>query len=276
MSVETDFNYLKSQTSRKEDRAKLDAIAKDRQRILFENLVIKDKRYTDIHLGKLVFFFRKDLAPGSIDTYIEIFRDHVHTKIPEFQPKNCSSVIDIGANEGFYTLYMKSRNPGLRIISVEPVPDTFQILTRNIKANGFDDIQTVQAAVREKNGSGKIEIYPHVSSISSIDIMNQSRPWVRPEWIQVIPVKTITVPSLFRQFELIEADILKIDAENSEWNILSSSESVLGQVRKIVLEWHSAELREKCIRFLKARNFTLVHEERRRIGDSYFLNRNYA
>lgn len=274
MSVETDFDYFKSHISRKEDLAKLEAIAADRRRIRFEDAVLTGTRLIDIRLDNLLFYFRKDLAPGSIDTYIEIFRDHAHMKIPEFKPQNCSSVIDIGANEGFYSIYMQSHNPALRILSAEPVPAAFDLLCRNIRANGFNRIQPINTAVHRKDGTGQIETYPHVSSISSADIMHLQRPWTRPDRIQTIPVQTITLPSLFKQSGLSEVDILKIDTEGSEWEILSSSESVLEHVNKIVLEWHTPELREKCTRFLKERNFTLVHEEQRKIGDSYFIKAN--
>lgn len=271
MSVKTDFNYLRSQISRKGDLAKLEAIAADRKRVRFNDAVLTDTSLIDIRFDNMLFYFRKDLAPGSIDTYIEIFRDRAHMKIPEFQPENCSTVLDIGANEGFYSLYMQSHNPGLRILSVEPVPAAFDLLCRNIRANGFNTIQPINAAVHQKDGTGQIETYPHVSSISSADIMCLQRPWTRPDRIQTIAVQTITLPLLLEESGLNKVDILKIDTEGSEWDILSSSESMVEHVNKIVLEWHTPELKRKCTRFLLEHSFTLVYEEQRKIGDSYFI-----
>ncbi|MFO7866588.1 MAG: FkbM family methyltransferase [Candidatus Aminicenantes bacterium] len=272
MSAETDFAYLKSCLFRPEDSAKLDEIAETRRCIRFEGRVFTDTRFIDIQFGELLFMLRRDLAPASLDTYIEIFRDQAHMKIPEFQPEHCSSVIDAGANEGFYSLHMKSRNPDIPIISVEPSPEIFDILTRNIRVNKFSGIHAVNFALSDRSGPGALETYPHVSSVSSENILQLNRSWIKPERIRTTAVHMATLPALLKDLNWEDADLLKIDTEGSEMKILKGSEPVLERIRKIVVEWHTPELREKCTRFLLDRNFQLVHEERRRTGDSYFIN----
>ncbi|MBS3818917.1 FkbM family methyltransferase [bacterium] len=272
MSAHTDFSYLRSQISRKEDYVKLENIEKDRQKVRIQNKILTDNRFIDIQLGELLFYFRKDLAPASVDTYIEIFRDKAHMKLPPFKPLNCTSVLDIGANEGFYSIYMKQKNPHLRILSVEPVPSAFEILQRNLKANGFHDIQTINLAVGDRNQTVEMEVYPHVSSISAENMELLQRPWIHPDRINKIKVPMKTLSSLFYEYNLGTVDVLKLDVEGSEMKILQTSKRVLKRVRKLVVEWHTPELREKCKRFLRNRNFKLLHEERRRIGDSYFIN----
>lgn len=272
MSVHTDFSYLRSQISRKEDYVKLENIEKDRRQIRIQNKILTDNRFMDIQLGELLFYFRKDLAPASVDTYIEIFRDHAHMKLPQFKPPHCSSILDIGANEGFYSIYMKQKNPHLRILSVEPIPSAFEILQRNLKANGFHDIQTINLAVGDRNQTVEMEVYPHVSSISAENIGQLKRSWIDSEKIRKIKVPMKTLASLFHSNHLHMIDVLKLDVEGSEMKILQTSERVLKRIRKLVVEWHTPELREKCKRFLRNRNFKLLHEEQRRIGDSYFIN----
>jgi len=272
MTVETDFSYLKSLASRPEDTAKLDDIAEDRRRIRFEDAIISDTRFMDIRLGGLTFHLRRDLAPGSVDSYIEIFRDKAHMKLPEFYPENNRSVIDAGANEGFYALYMKSRNPNIRIICAEPVPAVYDILTRNIQANGYSGIQTVKAALSHQNGTGVWETYPHVSSVSAEDLSRIRQPWIKRDRIRSVPVRKITLETLFQNQNLDDADLLKIDTEGSEAQVLMGSESMLKRIRKIVVEWHTPELREQCTRILQNHDFKLIHQERRRPGDSYFIN----
>ncbi|MFO7891815.1 MAG: M23 family metallopeptidase, partial [bacterium] len=46
----------------------------------FEGRVFTDTRFIDIQFGELLFMLRRDLAPASLDTYIEIFRDQALTK----------------------------------------------------------------------------------------------------------------------------------------------------------------------------------------------------
>lgn len=273
MSVKTDFSYLRSKISRNEDLAKLQEIEENRRKIRIQNKILRDTRFIDIQLGELIFHFRKDLAPASIDTYIEIFRNKAHMKLSQFKPKNCSSVLDIGANEGFYSIYMRQWNPRIQILSVEPVPSAFEILQLNLKANGFQDIQAIYSAVGDRNHPVEMEVYPHVSSISAENIGLAKRPWVNPERIRRIEVPMKTLPSLFHTYHLNTIDVLKLDVEGSEMKILQSSQGVLKRIKKLVVEWHTPELREECKHFLRNQNFKLLHEERRRIGDSYFINK---
>ncbi len=70
---------------------------------------------------------------------------------------------------------------------------------------------------------------------------------------------------------LLNIELIHIDVKMPV-NIEAHSFSLLERIQKIVVEWHTPELREKCTRFLLDRNFQLVHEERRRTGDSYFIN----
>lgn len=272
MSVYTDFSYLRSLISRKEDYAKLKKIEKDRRKVRIQKKILTDNRFIDIQLGELRFYFRKDLAPASVDTYIEIFRDNAHMKLSPFTPSNCSSLLDIGANEGFYSIYMQQKNPCMRILSVEPVPSAFEIFQRNLNANGFHGIQTVNAAVGDKNQTIEMEVYPHVSSISAENMELFQRPWIHPERINKIKVPMKTLSSLFHEYNWNTVDVLKLDVEGSEMKILQGSKSVLKRVRKLVVEWHTPELRKACRHFLRNQNFKLLHEERRRIGDSYFIN----
>lgn len=275
MSSKTDFAYLRSQISRAEDHNKIDEIEETRKKCLSGEFIPADRSFHEIRLGALNFTFRKDLAPASVDTYIEIFRDRAHMKLPPFQPQNNSTVIDIGANEGFYSLYMRYHNPDLRLLSIEPVPHTFHILERNIKANGFDNIQTVNMAAGSSETTKYMDIYPHVSSISSADIKLLNRPWVDTDRIRSIRVPQITLPNLLEKFHIKTVDLLKIDAEGDELKILQNSLNVLPRIKKVVVEWHSPLLRKGCTDCLQENGFTLLHEERRSVGDSYFINQRF-
>jgi FkbM family methyltransferase len=44
-------------------------------------------------------------------------------------------VVDVGANQGFFTCYAAHR--GARVFAFEPNPTTFQLLTENVSTNGF-------------------------------------------------------------------------------------------------------------------------------------------
>ena len=56
-------------------------------------------------------------------------------------------ILDLGANIGLASLYFKWRYPGSRITAYEADPDICEVLKRNLRANGADDVDVVNAAV---------------------------------------------------------------------------------------------------------------------------------
>jgi len=65
--------------------------------------------------------------------------------------------IDIGANQGLYAL-LAARNPHCqRVVALEPVPDTFELLRQNVAANGVAArVELLQAALAERAGTARI------------------------------------------------------------------------------------------------------------------------
>jgi len=77
--------------------------------------------------------------------------------------------LDIGANQGLYSL-IAGKNPFCTsAIALEPVPDTFARLTENINANGLQDrVKAVQAALSDKKGTATIAFDAAHSGLASL------------------------------------------------------------------------------------------------------------
>ena len=71
-----------------------------------------------------------------------------------------SLVLDIGANIGNHTLYYLNECGAKSVCCFEPVPDTFEILKRNIEINNMQDrVQLHNAAVGETVGKASVTYY---------------------------------------------------------------------------------------------------------------------
>jgi FkbM family methyltransferase len=72
--------------------------------------------------------------------------------------------LDIGANQGLYSL-IAGKNPCCRaVVAFEPVPTTFALLETNVAANGLDEkVRPVNSAVAAENGSTVIRMDEHHS-----------------------------------------------------------------------------------------------------------------
>lgn len=272
MGIETDFDFIKKRIKDKKSLARLQEIKEDWQKVRKEGKIIKSKKIFDINIGKFKFWLRKNGASSSIDTYLEVFKHNNHMVLPDFKGKKDKIVFDVGANEGFYTVGMKENNPNLKIVAIEPVPSTFNLLKKNVNSNKLKNVILKNLALTKEKGKITFEVVPEATMIGGLDIAMQKRSWVDTKRIQKITVASTTLKDLCNKLKINQIDILKLDVEGSELDILKSSKDFLPNIRKIVIEWHSEKLKKGCKDFLKKNGFKLLHEEKKKCGDLYFIN----
>lgn len=67
--------------------------------------------------------------------------------------------VDVGANIGVYTraLSEMAGDTG-RVISIEPIPQTYKILTRNVRTLGAANVETLHAAVSDRSSRVVMEV----------------------------------------------------------------------------------------------------------------------
>ena len=97
--------------------------------------------------------------------------------VPGIDPE---TILDLGANIGIASAWFRGRYPAARIVAVEPDPDTFAKLERNL--GGDDAVTLVQAAVAGE--SGEVDLfrpdgYSIASSVSDARAEGGSRTRVR-------------------------------------------------------------------------------------------------
>ena len=130
----------------------------------------------------------------------------------------CQSLIDIGANDGYYTLaFLKSS--AQRIIACEPYPAKEQLLV-NVKANGYDRDPRFHL---EQRPVGLEEGFVSIAEL----------------------VKDLPAPIF-----------LKVDIDGGEADLLKSAEGSerLMDLRWLI-ETHSKELEEQCIAWLEGHGY---------------------
>lgn len=125
--------------------------------------------------------------------------------------------LDIGANIGGYTLHVAAEaGPTARVLAVEPQPEIYQRLVRNIRFNPFPTVKAVACAVADKDGELTLFISDDNRGESSVKIMAANG-----------GSKQVTVPSR-RLLTLIEeqgytrVDAAKLDTEGAEDLILET------------------------------------------------------
>jgi FkbM family methyltransferase len=133
-------------------------------------------------------------------------------------------IIDGGANIGMASIYFLNRYPATRVLAVEPSPDNFDILRKNL-APYADRVTLIQGAIWKCDG--------HVS----LQIGQQ-------EWLSRVredqsgSIEAFTMRSLIG-FGNGKVDVLKLDIEGGESEVFGpEAQEWLPGVRNIAIELH--------------------------------------
>lgn len=274
------FTWLKQHATSEEDEKIISKIKEWNDKARGKGEYPKSDELLSVNLGKHKIWSRKCNAHASVSTYYEIFKEKSHFLVDEFNGKNAETVLDIGAHEGFYTLKIKENNPECEVIAVEPVPFSFQILKKNVRSNIDKNVTLKNKAISNKIGKiefNAIKEFPAVSNQNLKPEISLACPWLEDDSFEKIKVNCTTLNELYRNHDIEDIDILKIDTEGMEIKILRGGKDILSKVRKIVVEWHTKKARKQVKSILEKNNFELVFEERgnnngHEYGDFYFIN----
>ncbi len=180
--------------------------------------------------------------------YPEIYIDKAYTQIPDFEPQKLDSgytVLDVGANVGFYSIFVSSINPHGKIYAFEPHPHALVRFKENLQINNIKNVEIFENAIWSRNCSINFEDNKYT-------VLAQ----INEEQKTGLTVPCLTLDSFIEQHKIDKIDILKIDAEFAEDEVLLGAESrALTVTERIVLEYHSEGKKNKVEKLLKAHQF---------------------
>ena len=146
---------------------------------------------------------------------------------------------DVGANIGYYSV-IASTVVGAegRVVSFEPDPANFALLSRNIRLNGVMNALTFRQAVCESSRSRPLYL--------SEDNMGDHRLYESRDKRASVMVECIDLDAFTASSGLI-ADLVKLDTQGSEASILRGMRTMLDEFAgrlKLILEFWPFGLRE--------------------------------
>jgi FkbM family methyltransferase len=139
--------------------------------------------------------------------------------------------IDVGANQGFYTVLLcRLSGPSGRVVAFEPIPHLRNRLRRNLQINSCSNGVIEPFAVSE--GSG---VSPFYISLQGKESYSGLRSATIEGKQDIISVALVTLDAYAAEHELVTIDFLKLDAEGAELEILRGAEHVLTQTRPVIM-----------------------------------------
>ncbi len=149
------------------------------------------------------------------------------------------TVLDIGANIGYYTLiFAKLVGEHGKVFAFEPDPTNFALLKKNVEMNGYSNVILVPKAVSNENKKAKLflceqnqgmhRVYDSVFCNDSIDI------------------ESLILDDYFQDEKI---SFIKIDIEGAEYNAIQGMRNLLHRNRelKIITEFSPAASLENGI-----------------------------
>jgi amino acid adenylation domain-containing protein/FkbM family methyltransferase len=231
--------------------------------------------------------------------YNEVFEDHCYLKHGINLSKD-SCVLDIGANVGFFTVFLNVLSENIKIYSVEPIPEVYNYLAANrelynIKGKAF------QVAITDKESEVHFTYYPQVSIVSGISEDREQVKEVVRSYIKHsdtnelvaeeidsvleakldskrIKVQTKTVSQIIAEENIEKIDLLKIDVENSEHLVINGiSENDWDKIESIIIEIHDVDGRLENIRgILEQKGFNTYVEKEQMLSEDDILYNLFA
>ncbi len=145
----------------------------------------------------------------------------------------CKYVIDLGGNIGLATRFFASRYAECRILVVEPDPENYKVLERNVaELVRAGRCRTVQAGVWGCKARLALGAPPGREACHLEAFVYETHAE------DVAVVDTVTIPELIDQSGFPVVDILKIDIEGAEVSLFRGDLAWLQRVRTIAIEFH--------------------------------------
>ena len=170
-------------------------------------------------------------SAGLLGSLIEIWYEGCYDPPGFYRPQSGDVIVDVGANVGVFSLWSLRRTPGIKIVAIEPSPDGYSALERNLAAyvaNGYASTHRLAAAaarsyVRIERPTGR-----------SIDVRTMEGNSDDADRVEAVPLADLL--ALAGDGEVA---LLKVDIEGAERQLFATATQIdLRRCRRIALEYH--------------------------------------
>jgi FkbM family methyltransferase len=215
----------------------------------------------------------------TLTVYRDIFDDDCY-RMHGVTISDGDCILDIGANTGLFILFLNKIGVNVRVFAFEPLPAIFRVLSRNVETYNRLPVQLFNVGVARTTGEGEFTYYPRFSNASTlfpdespegamrgrqyvIDQIPTLRwplctvlPWLpgpikhlvaerfRRYYLkkETVTCKLLNLSEFIKQHHIERVDLLKLDAEQSEEEILAGlTEEDWPKIRQLVVEVHGGE-----------------------------------
>lgn len=213
--------------------------------------------------------------------------------------KDNSIVLDIGANNGWYTLNVLKNKINVKVFSFEPIPALYENLIQNLKLNKFPINNAYNIGI--SNINEKIEFFFDPTSHGASSIKNNRKNLKS----QKIKCNVESIDNIVLNLDINKIDFVKIDVEGNELNVIKGGIKTLKKFYPIIFiellrKWSSnfgyhpndvikilLDIGYYCYEFnvnklkrietitseTEITNYFFIHSTNKTLGDKYGINK---
>jgi FkbM family methyltransferase len=148
-----------------------------------------------------------------------------------FDWKSAKNIIDVGGHIGTFTLFAAAKAPTAQMVTLEPEPGNFTMLTANLAGNQLLSRVTPHNMGLGDGNSITLFTFPHDRGGNSVHRTQEGG----------IPVtiQTISLKEIFDRHGITVCDYLKIDCEGAEYDALYRLPAeYFPRIKMIGMEYH--------------------------------------
>jgi FkbM family methyltransferase len=220
------------------------------------------KQIVDIKIDNVSYKILIDLDDEgiAIDLFIGRLREYPNVlyfkKFLKDHKRKIDSIVEIGANIGYYVLYenaifKQELKKKVHIYAIEPVSRNLDLLKKNVKLNNVSNITLIHAAIGEKNKKINL-IVPPQGNYAQVEGASGNETYLSNSVKEKVDMYSLK--KLFSQYKIPRKNLLfRWDIEGYEYNLVKGNYDMFAELKNvhIIMEFHAVFLKEKkTIEFL--------------------------
>jgi FkbM family methyltransferase len=148
----------------------------------------------------------------------EIFADNYKVFEKGIEFRDGDVIVDVGANEGIFSIMIAKLFPKTRVIAIEPIPKTVATLSKNIVLNSTLNVEIFPYCVSTPEQKA-------VKFIVSKDFSggSTSKCTFNPEHHYEVEVPAFSLNQVFDLLRIERCRLMKMDIEGAEYEVLYPS-----------------------------------------------------
>ena len=193
------------------------------------------------------------IGKADLSMFAEIWHEKYYNP-SGFEIKENDTIFDIGANNGFFSIFAAGKAKYGKVYAFEPVPYLAEKINKTTNINNLKNIKVENIAVGDNNEKRIFYISKSHNGCHSL--------YKRCGETEKIEISITTLEKYCKDNNIQKIDFLKLDCEGAEYEIITKENInfIKNTIRLISMEYHddiNSHTHEEIVKLLEDANFSV-------------------